>query len=60
MTRSKKTRGRKLRRWTREDLKLLRAGAGEKSPLHVARTLRRTPAAVRLMASKLRISLRQR
>jgi hypothetical protein len=60
MARKKKSRPSKLKRWTSADVKLLRQHAGKKDLSQIARALKRTPAAIRLKASGLRVSLRQR
>jgi hypothetical protein len=61
MPRQKKaTRKRTLRRWTGQELKDLRKQAGKESLAKLARTFKRTPAAIRLKASVEGISLRLR
>ncbi len=60
MARKKKSRAKTLKRWGAADVKALRQHAGKKSLNQIARALKRSPAAVRIKASELRVSLRQR
>lgn len=60
MARKKKSRPSKLKRWAPADIKLLRSHAGKKGLNQIARALKRSPAAIRLKASGLRLSLRQK
>lgn len=61
MARKKKSaRGKTLRRWEAADVKLLKQQAGKKSLTQIAKALKRTPTAIRIKASELRVSLRQR
>jgi hypothetical protein len=61
MVRAKKTvRRRKRIAWSKEEIKVLRAGAGTKSLKQLARAIKRSTSGVQLKASKLGISLRQK
>jgi hypothetical protein len=47
-----------LRRWTKDDLRLLKSLARDKKGVaKIAKTLKRSPAAIRVMAAKRGISL---
>jgi hypothetical protein len=57
MAKRKKAQSKTLRRWDAGDIKVLRQHAGKKTIVQIARALKRTPAAIRIKASDLQLSL---
>jgi len=57
MAKRKKAQSKTLRRWDASEIKVLRQHAGKKTIIQIARALKRTPTAIRIKASGLRLSL---